>query len=196
MEAAMQAVPLADIPLLERPYLDIADAYSLAGRPARARAIVAEFDRSGQAEQRRELAAQRQATLGGIALAEKRYADAIAAFRAADVGPCTVCMLPALGIAYDQSGNADSAVAVFERYLATPSGGHFHLDSWFLAGVHKRLGELYDRRRDAERAAQHYEHFVELWKDADPELRSQVDAARRRLLQLRPVEKVRAEAGS
>ena len=192
----MRATPLATMPAPERPYLQIADVYSLAGRPDRARVMLAEFDRVSEAAGYPERAAQRLTTLGGIAIAERRYADAIAALRAADTGPCVACALPVLGLAYDLAGNADSTVAIFERYVASVSTHRVFLDASFLAGIHKRLGELYDARRDPERAAEHYERFVELWKDADPELRPQVEEARRRLIELRPVEKVRAQTGS
>ncbi len=42
-----------------------------------------------------------------------------------------------------------------------------------------RLGEIYDRQGDRHRAAEYYGKFVELWKDADPELQPRVEAARR-----------------
>ena len=191
MEAAMRATPLSELPPPERPYLQIADVYSLAGHPNRARALLAEFDRVNQGMHHpQKLISDRHVTLGAIALAERRYADAIAAFRAGDVGPCIACVLPPLGLAHDLAGNADSTIAVFERYLAKPSTGRVFVDPWFLAGIHKRLGELYDERNDPERAAEHYKHFIDLWNEADPELQSKVKAVRWRLMELRPVERV------
>jgi len=53
-----------------------------------------------------------------------------------------------------------------------------------LAGVYKRLGELYDGKGDRGRAAANYAKFVELWKDADPALQPKVAGARRRLAEL------------
>ena len=189
LEAAMRATRLAAMPAPERPYLDIADVYSLAGRPDRARTMVTEFDRLSGLAGYPELAARRQATLGGIAIAERRYVEAIVALRAADTGPCVACPLPVLGLAYDLAGNADSTIAVFERYLASRSTHRIYLDPWFLAGIHKRLGELYDARDDPERAAEHYTHFIGLWNEADPELQPKVQTVRRRLIELRPVER-------
>ena len=48
-----------------------------------------------------------------------------------------------------------------------------------------RLGELYEARGDAKRAAEHYATFVELWKRADPDLQPKVTQVRMRLAALR-----------
>ena len=47
-----------------------------------------------------------------------------------------------------------------------------------------RLGEIYDRQGDGDRAAEYYGKFIELWDDADPELQSHVEAARSALATL------------
>jgi tetratricopeptide (TPR) repeat protein len=51
----------------------------------------------------------------------------------------------------------------------------------YLAPAHLRQAEIYDRRGDQTQAAQHYRRFIELWRDADPELQETVEAARKRL---------------
>lgn len=48
-----------------------------------------------------------------------------------------------------------------------------------------RLGEIYDRLGEVEHAVAHYARFVDLWTDADPELRPMVDQAQARLDALR-----------
>src|SRR5678816_2593787 len=76
--------------------------------------------------------------------AEKRYDDAVREYRAANVGACSACALPNIARAYDLAGNADSAAAVFERYIDAPKQGErIEFDAIALAGAHKRLGELY-----------------------------------------------------
>ena len=60
--------------------------------------------------------------------------------------------------------------------------------AYLLARSHKRVGELHDDRGDPDKAAGHYAAFVDLWKNADPELQPQVAAARRRLARLREIE--------
>jgi len=47
------------------------------------------------------------------------------------------------------------------------------------AGIHERLG-------NRDRAARHYEQFLKLWRDADPEFQQHVKAALRGLHVVRP----------
>lgn len=54
----------------------------------------------------------------------------------------------------------------------------------FLGPVHLRRAEILDALGRADEAAENYEAFVELWRDADPEFQPLVDAARERLQQL------------
>ena len=60
--------------------------------------------------------------------------------------------------------------------------------------VHRRLGELYDRTGQAAKAAEHYQAFIDLWRDCDPELQPQLEAARRALERLGAEEAGRASA--
>src|SRR5438067_10053237 len=99
--------------------------------------------------------------------------------------PCAICAYVSLGYAFDRAGVRDSAIGMYERYVETPFSARWTRDRWHLAGVLKRLGELYEARGDRERAARHYTRFVELWRDADPELQPQVSAVRQRLTRLR-----------
>ena len=63
-----------------------------------------------------------------------------------------------------------------ERPLAT--------DANFLAFALRRLAELHDAKGDAQKALSYYARFVELWKDADPDLQPQVRKARARMIEL------------
>jgi tetratricopeptide (TPR) repeat protein len=58
-----------------------------------------------------------------------------------------------------------------------------------LAGMYKRLGELYEAKGDREKAVGHYLKFVELWKNADPELQPKVAAVKQRLARLEDAER-------
>jgi tetratricopeptide (TPR) repeat protein len=92
--------------------------------------------------------------------------------------------MPTLGRAYDAAGNRDSAIAIGERYTRTPDVYRFLVDWLELAAAHKRLGGLYEQSGNVESAVEHYNEFVELWKDADPELQPQVEDVRRRIARL------------
>jgi hypothetical protein len=50
--------------------------------------------------------------------------------------------------------------------------------------VRQRLGELYEAKGNVEKALEHYTAFVELWKDADPELQPRVRDVRGRIERL------------
>lgn len=126
----------------------------------------------------------RNRALGAIAVAEKRYDAAIAAFRAADIGSCVRCALPDIARVYDLAGQADSAIAVYERFLATPSYSRLNPDDTQLGSALKRLGELHEARGNRAKAMEHYAAFIELWKGADPELQPAVTQARQRLANL------------
>jgi tetratricopeptide (TPR) repeat protein len=184
LDSALARQPLDSIPAADRPLVDLAITYAVAGRPDRARAMLAEFDRSRASLARRYDALARHAALGFIALAERRYGDGVREFRDADGGGCVICALPDLARSYDLAGQADSAIAVYERYVRTPGTEHEEWDATYLAGAHKRLGELYEAKGDHADASRHYTAFVALWRDADPALQPAVAEVRARLAQL------------
>jgi len=57
-------------------------------------------------------------------------------------------------------------------------------DLAYLAPSHLGSAELLDRAGRREEAIRHYQAFVELWKDADPELRERIAGAERRVAEL------------
>lgn len=61
-------------------------------------------------------------------------------------------------------------------------------DPVYLAGVHRRLGELYEAKGDTAKAVAQYRAFVEQWKNADPELQPRVAEITKRIEALTPVE--------
>ena len=77
------------------------------------------------------------------------------------------------------------------RFIAAPFWARVNtdIDPAFVAGAHKRLGELYEAKGDRRRAVSHYLKFVELWKNADPELQPKVGEVQRRLARLGDLEK-------
>jgi len=189
IEAILASRQWADAEPSDRPYLWASRMLARAGRPERARAVVARFraedPAAGEPLSRAELA---QAN-AEIALAEGKPAEAVALFRAADLGEdgapsgCEACTYADLARAFDRAGQSDSTVAYLERYLERSPPRR--QDAQSLAFVQKRLGELYDGRNERQRAIRHYEAFVEQWKDADPELQPAVATVRARLTELR-----------
>ena len=188
LDRALQETPIEGLPESMRPYLDVTVVYAFAGRPERARQLQASFERSRAAVVSFSDPVDRAVMQGYVAIGEKRYSDAVRAFQESDRGDCPACALPDLANAYDLSGQRDSAIAIYERYLATPDAFRGGMDQWFLAGTHKRLGELHEERGDRQKALSNYLQFVEVWKNADPELQPKVREVRARIARLRDTE--------
>jgi serine/threonine-protein kinase len=193
VEAAVRRYPLGTLHPPDRPYISLAVIYAAAGKPNRARELLAEYERDVPLMYRRRAEPSRRWAWGQVAMAEGRTADAVREFQAfASAVPrdCAPCGLTALAQAYDRAGRADSAIATYERYLATPDimrlAWTLRLgnDGMQLAPAHRRLGELYEQRGDRERARSHYAAFAELWSECDPELRPAVIEVRQRLSSL------------
>ena len=197
LEATLAAHPLRNEPLSERPYFYVANMYSLAGRPDRARQVLAQYDAEVKDTVLRRLREpERRNAEGELALAERRPTDALREFRRADLaedGPadgCRICLAARTSRAFDLAGMADSAIAAFEHYVTAPeiSRVEFGQDPSFLAGSFKRLGELYEAKGNRAKAASYYRRFLDLWKNADPELRPKVTEVRQRLARLGDLE--------
>jgi hypothetical protein len=175
----------------DRPYIQVAGLYAMAGRPDRAQAVISRMETDAPA---RSKAPDMQSGLawarGEIALASGNAAEAVRQFRTSGIGPdgapneCQACIEYDLGRAFDRANQGDSAIAAFNRYLAVPTPWRFQVDWMADAAVQKRLGELYDARGDTANAVKHYAAFTELWKDADPELQPVVQQVKKRLGEL------------
>ena len=201
LDTAIANVPFRELPMIDRPYLSSAVALARAGNAAKARAMLARYQTEmTDTSVRREQVAELHSTLAEIALAEGKPRDAIDEFRRGDVGydgapadECGACLFFNLARAYDAAGRPDSAVMYFEKYLATP----YYLkaepdaDPIRLPAIRERLGQLYESMGNTERAAEEYRAFIDLWKNADPELQPRVADARQRLAKLTAVEKPR-----
>ena len=199
VDSIIEALRWAELPIVDRPYFELATLLARNGSPAKARTLIARYKaevtdtsllRVGQADFR--------TTLGEVALAEGNWREALAEFRRGDIGydgmpadECASCLAFNLGRAFDAGRQADSAALMFERYLVTPFAGKSFLlmDPVRVPAIHERLGQIYEAKGDVERAAVHYRAFIGLWKNADAELQPRVAAARRRMERLTPVER-------
>jgi tetratricopeptide (TPR) repeat protein len=181
VDAALQRQPLSRLEPPDRPYLWLAEFYAEAGRLRHARMLLEEFERATPPGERRMTEDRWHGVLGVIALAERRTGDAVIEFRLADRGPCALCAVGWLARAYDMAGEADSAIAFYERYVNMPSLDRLRFDNVRLARTYYRLAELHEEKGDSSTAAEYYGRFVRLWKDADPVLQARVTQAKCRL---------------
>ena len=183
VEAALGRHPLSSIPTLNRPYLALAAFYAEAGRPEAARRLLAEYERLVPERTRRGHPGRLTAA-AAIALAEGRVEDAILGYRAwIEQAENPADGLFELATTYERAREPDSALAVYERSVTAP-GVRAPLvlfdpvDARAFAATLQRLGALYRARGEHAKARDYYGRFVDLWKDADPELQPIVAEAR------------------
>ena len=187
LDRALKRAPLDSIAYLDRDfglYLAIA---AQAGDTARARAWHAEekqsWERYGKSFDRDAQLALSDAM---VAFAHGRWEESLARLQEADRLrlPGTHILTSARFVAFDRLGRADSAIATGEAFV---SGTHFDRigqDAIYLAGIRQRLGEMYEEKGNVDKALTHYQAFVDLWKDADPELQPRVRDVRGRIERL------------
>jgi len=188
-------------PLTDRPYNLLVAMNARAGRLDKARQALAQYD----AALSRDTAFRRWSTpdiigaQAAIAEAERKWGEAAALYRKADrredgpVSDCDECVPMNLIRTFAAAGMADSAIAVYEVYRKTPWGGRERKgpDRTVPASIVEALAKMYESKGNTERAAELYRDFVELWKNADPELQPRVAEARARLAKLGGVEPVK-----
>src|SRR5207244_6462262 len=111
---------------------------------------------------------------GYLALKSGRAEEAIEHFKEAlrhkpaiwNLDPFEDC----LANAYLEVGQLDQAIAEYERILKLNP-------NYPLAQYH--LGQAYERKGERERARAAYTRFLEIWKDADPDIPEVIDAKQR-----------------
>ena len=186
VDAALLRYPLSTIPAIDRPYTSLATFFARAGRLAQAKRLLAEYETNVPEGIRRHEYFRHRAA-GEIAQAAGRVRDAVEAYRrwydeAAYF--CATCGLFEIATIYDRAGQPDSALATYEQIVSTPGLWSLTDNFYTLAPTYKRLGELYETRGDRAEARKYYGRFVDLWKDADPELQPVVREVRARLARL------------
>ncbi len=176
---ALDALSVAD-----RPYEFLITFYALAGTPERARSLLDAMRRSEQPTLGRDFQRNYDRATGWVQLAEGEVARGLASMRrGVDGWSFEPGALSFMAQAHDAAGNADSARVYWERYLER-RWGIPAMDASTRHVAYRRLGALYEERGDNTKAVEYYNQFVELWKDADPDLQPQVQEVRARIARL------------
>ncbi|HEY6827107.1 MAG TPA: hypothetical protein VI259_09620, partial [Gemmatimonadaceae bacterium] len=201
LDSVIAAVPFRTLPPVDQPYLSAAATLARIGSADRARAMLTRY--RAEMTDTSLLRAQQpdvHRVLAEIALATGNTTEALAEFRRSDRGSdgfpvdeCAPCLSFDLGRVFDAARMPDSAAFYFERYLATPYAFKLfsEMDPVRLPAIRERLGQLYESMGKTDKAVENYSAFIELWKNAEPELQPRVADARKRLARLTPVEKGR-----
>ena len=178
-------VPMDSIAPSERPWDRVAEIAILIEDPALARQALAGYARD-LASSARDSAGRHAFYAAGVAFAERRWDDAIRVLHEADrrLSIYDRNAWVQLARAHDLAGHADSAAAYYEKFVST-ADAEAYLDAHWLAPALRSLGELYASKGDNRKAIEQYNRFVEMWRNADPELQPQVKEAQDRLAQLR-----------
>ncbi len=176
--------PLESLSPLDRPYGHLAVAYAVAGDLETARKLLTEYERTPDADHAHGAELWKDGAEGVIALAEDRYDDALGAFRRFDDGnECVTCSYAWMAKALDAAGRVDSAMILMEDFVNRPSSEIWY-DAAHLGHGYRRLGEYYEAKGEIEKAVDYYGRFVDLWKDADPQLQPQVQQVKNTLVRL------------
>ena len=188
LDAALRATPVASVPVDHDQSIWLALGYARLGAAAKAREVLSQHDARLDPLSRRQENVFEERILGDIALGEGKVDSALAHYRRGDnepdglpTGSCTACTPLMIGLAFDRGGRADSARAYLTKYVEMNSNGRFYLDRFYLAPSLYRLGELYESAGDTKHATEYYGRFVDLWKNADPDLQPRVIEARKRI---------------
>ena len=120
-----------------------------------------------------------------LAEAEGRWRDAAEILgRSQQTRSCVPCGGLFAAQMWDRAGEADSALAWYRRGVESPMTGETFEDAYLYPIALRRLGALYEERAEPAEALDYYGRFVELWRDADPELQPIVTAVRERMARL------------
>ncbi len=184
---ALALTPIEQMPAQDRPIARLVLTAATAGDQAGAERWLRQFaDSRGSVPGRARRFLENYLRGTVLAMRDETAPEAIEALRAAVAGPCPTCVQARLGELFDRLGQADSAQAYYTQWYRQGES------SWLGPGVHDvrhariylRLGELAELRGDRAAAVDFYSRFVELWREADAPLQTQVAEVRRRLVEL------------
>jgi tetratricopeptide (TPR) repeat protein len=188
LHRTLRRMPPDSFPLVDRPYAFLLAAAAFAGDAPLAQQVGANYEKQlaalGKTVERPAAEVFAKAL---VDFAAGRFDEALAKLGEADrrLHPCTECLASLRFIVLDRLERADSAIAAGEAYVTHGRPGAAFNEALNLAGVQQRLGELYETKGRPEKAVEHYQAFVELWKNADPELQPRVRDVRGRIDRLR-----------
>jgi tetratricopeptide (TPR) repeat protein len=152
-----------------------------------ARRLYAEWEASGTVQFEED----RHRALGAIAAAEGHLDSAVSSFLRWNATPFVSTStyvwnrgLFEAAAVLDGMGNIDSAAALYEQALALPTmqASEYEAD-WYPVAL-RRLGDFHESLGHRDEAIDYYSQFIDLWKDADPELQPQVEEARAAVVRL------------
>jgi tetratricopeptide (TPR) repeat protein len=184
VDEALERAPLEKMAPMDRPYVSVIQTLGAIGRIAEARRYSAEADRDIPLEFRRIFSRSLAGARVELEIAAGDAAAAMREARLADIGACAECRAIDYARAFDIQGNVDSALVYYDRFLDAKSIRLAFWDATFRANALRRAGALREQQGDIPGALARYREFVELWRNADPELQDQVREVQARITRL------------
>ncbi|HEV8194991.1 MAG TPA: protein kinase [Gemmatimonadales bacterium] len=183
IDSALARLPMDSLDPLSRPYLALSDLYVLSGDLTRAERALAEYERVVP-EQIKKGDYQNLYSKALLAWGKREYPKAVTGFREFhDKGGGNIPGMYELARTFDDMGQPDSALAVYEVYATKPEPGPSGRQ-WNLATAYRRLGTLYQEKGNKDKALEYYGKFTALWKDADADLQPRVKDVKQRMSEL------------
>jgi tetratricopeptide (TPR) repeat protein len=182
LETALARYHLDSLSPPDVAYHNFVFSFARGGNAARAREFMQRYERKATDLGPKTRAQGLRFMRGQIALTERRWPDAISELRTWQDSAATMDLV-FVAEAYDQAGQADSAIALYERWLATP-GFRAGWDAYWLPRTLRRLGELHETRGDRAEAREYYLRFADIWKNADLDFQPMVREARAKAARL------------
>jgi tetratricopeptide (TPR) repeat protein len=105
---------------------------------------------------------------GEIALAGHDVSKAMESFELADKVETSLSTLESLATGYRTFGKPQESANAYEKLIALNWLGGEGQEYWILA--HYELARLYRELGDTHKAKEYYERFLNIWKDADPDI--------------------------
>jgi DNA-binding SARP family transcriptional activator len=186
LERGLNRTTWDSIPKGARQPLRISRLFAQAGDPTSARRFVRrlDLDVGSDTALRRHMAPLVSQTMAQILSAEGKHEEALAAYRSGltrsdgPIDECIPCEDVDFGRLFDAAGQPDSALARYERYLASTNASLFTADRDYLPPVLLRVGDLHSERGARDKAYPAYARLAQLWHQADPALRPTLDRVR------------------
>jgi tetratricopeptide (TPR) repeat protein len=157
--------------------------YAQAGDVSAADAIVAALDSAAGPTPTPDDQASAELLNGEVALARGDTQHAIEQLELAATRAPRPYFTEALARAYAKAGDVSRAIAEYEKVVEHVAFGTEGQEPWILA--HVELGQLYEAQGEYAKAIAAYQQFVDLWRDADPDLARSVDEIRSHIETLR-----------
>jgi tetratricopeptide (TPR) repeat protein len=160
----------------------------------KAQGVAQELKEMIQKGQNRKLIRVYDHLAGKIELKKENFPQAIQYFREAlsllpsqyhsisGIGNEHALYLDSLALAYYKTGELDKAKEEYEKITRLTTGRLYYGDVY--AKSFYMLGKIYEEKGWEGKAIEHYEKFLDLWKDADPGI-AEVEDANKRLAGLK-----------